>query len=51
MNPALMFVGAMVVLEAGASIAYFFRNDWQHGTYWCLCTALTIVVSFMGDKL
>lgn len=42
---ARFFIGAMLLLQAGASTAYFCDGDWRRGLYWVGAVVITVSVT------
>lgn len=40
------FIVALIVLDLGASIAFWYALDWRRGLYWLCAAILTYVVTF-----
>jgi hypothetical protein len=44
-NVPYLFVGALILLDFGASASYLFEGDYRRAIYWAAAATLTICVT------
>ena len=46
MSSGQWFVGVLILLNLGASVAYLLEADWRRGVFWAAAAVLNAVVTF-----